>query len=177
MFQRKLVALGLALIMVAAMSVTAVAASTSDDTTTKIKNGIRGMFAGDKGAKFAAPGQSLSVVAELTGLTETELQTQLKAGKTLAEIAATKNVSSDDLIAALVKDVQAKLDTAKSEGKITQEQYNQCTSNLQERITNQVTQAPPAGGVNGKGMRGQGHGRGPGMAPNAAPNTNAQVTS
>ncbi|MGE5380487.1 MAG: hypothetical protein ACM3NT_05405 [Methylocystaceae bacterium] len=139
---RKFIAVGLALVIVAATSITAIAASSSDTTTTN-KSDTKGMKG--YGGMIGGLGQSLEVVKTLTGLTSDEIQTLLKDGKTLAEIAATKNVSQDDLVAALVKDTTAKLDTLKTNGKITQSQYDKCLTDLKDRITKEVTETRPAG--------------------------------
>lgn len=134
------------------------------DMKTRITEQVTSTKAGPlegKGGKFG-PGMgrnnSLDVVSELTGLTEDAIFTQLKAGKTLAQIAESKNISQDTLVTALVKDVRQNLDTAKTDGKITQEQYDSCVADLQAKITKQVTSTRPAPGQgHGKGM-GQGMG-------------------
>ncbi|MGE5449751.1 MAG: hypothetical protein ACM3PA_00020, partial [Methanomassiliicoccales archaeon] len=127
-----------------------------------------------KGGKFGAPGQSLNVVSKLTSLTVAEIKTELQAGKTLAAIAATKNVTQDALIAALTADMKQNLDTAKTDGKITQAQYDKMTSDLTSRITKQVTSTSPTpgeGGKGGPGMRGHGRGMERGQGSGSSPRT------
>ncbi|MEZ5139777.1 MAG: hypothetical protein R2711_13740 [Acidimicrobiales bacterium] len=86
--------------------------------------------------------------AEALGITTDELQTQLEAGQTLAEIAEAQGVDKQDLIDALVKAGEAKLDEAKAE--------------LPDRIAELVDSTLPARGEGGPGRGGPG-GRGPGL--------------
>jgi hypothetical protein len=65
-------------------------------------------------------GAGLEAAATYLGVTEDALKTQVKAGKSLAQIAdATAGKSSAGLIAALTATVQAKLDAAVAAGKLT----------------------------------------------------------
>jgi ribosomal protein S20 len=86
----------------------------------------------------------LATVAGVLGISESDLRTQLESGKTLAAIAGDKTGAVVD---ALVKEAQAHLDQAVTDGKITQAQADERKANLQARITEMANHAgPPAGG-------------------------------
>jgi len=90
--------------------------------------------------------------AEALGLTTKELRTELKAGKTLAEVAEAQGVDKQDLIDALVAAGETRLDEAKAE--------------LPDRIAELVDSTLPARGEGGHGGRGEPGGRGgPGERP------------
>lgn len=100
-------------------------------------------------------GPRLEAAATAIGITEAELRTQLKAGKTLAQIAATKNISKAVLIDKLVTAAEAHLAQAVKDGKLTQAQADERTSDLRARITESVDRAHPGrGNAGSKGPRG-----------------------
>jgi len=70
-----------------------------------------------------------------------KLQEELKAGKSLAEIAKAQGVDTDDVVALLVKQNEAKLAEAVKAGKLTQEQADKMTENTSDRIKEQVENA------------------------------------
>jgi hypothetical protein len=79
-----------------------------------------------------------SVVAKAIGITEAELQTALAGGKTVAQVAADHNVSTQTVIDALVADGQSELDAAVKAGTMTQAQADQEKTELTQRATDQV---------------------------------------
>jgi polyhydroxyalkanoate synthesis regulator phasin len=98
-------------------------------------------------------GDDLDVAASYLGLTESQLQTQLESGKTLAQIAnATSGKSADGLIAALVAAEKQELADAVSSGKLTQAQADAISATLQQRFTDLVNGTFPKGG-HGFGFR------------------------
>lgn len=95
---------------------------------------------------------ALDTAATTLGLSEDDLRTQLRDGKTLADIASAQGVSVDDLVAALVKAAQERIDQAVTDGKLTQERADELSKHLTERITARVNgERPerPAGGHRG----------------------------
>ena len=91
-------------------------------------------------------GGDLKTAADYLGLTTSALRTDLRSGKTLAQVAdATSGKSSAGLIAALVADEQAKLAAAVTAGKLTQAQADAITANLTQRVTDRVNGTRPAG--------------------------------
>jgi ribosomal protein S20 len=101
---------------------------------------------------------SLGTVAGIVGLSEDDLRTQLRSGKTLAAIAGDK---TPQVVEALVNEAQAHLDQAVKDGKLTQAQADERKANLQQRITDMVNRTPPAGGPHHHGPDGDDDGDGP----------------
>ncbi|WP_149095490.1 hypothetical protein [Paenibacillus terrae] len=77
-------------------------------------------------------------------LSSSQLETQLKAGKSLATIAKAQGVSVNSVIDVVVSDMKAKLSTEKQNGKITAAEYNQRVSNLKQMITDMVNGVKPS---------------------------------
>lgn len=98
--------------------------------------------------------QDLTAVAKLLGLSADELKEQLKAGKSLAELATEKGVEAQKLIDAQAASMTTTINEALKAGKLTQEQADKQLANaadLAEKI------------VNGKGFgEGRHHGGGKG---------------
>ncbi|WP_243013835.1 hypothetical protein [Brevibacillus borstelensis] len=75
---------------------------------------------------------------KLLNLTAEELETELKAGKSLAEVAEAQGVDTDEVVALLAKQRADQLSEAVKAGKITQEQADKLQSNLTESIQKQL---------------------------------------
>ena len=92
-------------------------------------------------------GDSLAAAATYLGTTEADLQTKIRAGQTLAQIAnATAGKSRDGLLNALVADATAKIDAAQTAGTITADQATQLKANLSTRLTQLVDTTRPIPG-------------------------------
>ena len=76
----------------------------------------------------------VSEVADVLGLTTTELRAQLKGGKDLKEIAAAKGVPYATVTAAAVSPVKARLDAAVSAGTIKQERADRILARLERNL-------------------------------------------
>jgi hypothetical protein len=76
--------------------------------------------------------------ARYIGVTQAQLRTELRAGKSLAQVAQAHGKSVDGLINALVADAKEKLDRAVSAGRITKAQADEMLGDLKDRITNLV---------------------------------------
>jgi hypothetical protein len=115
---------------------------------TDLVNGVH--LAGPGGAHFGhGGGPGLDPAATYLGISETSLFTQLRSGKTLAQIAdATAGKSAAGLIAALVADAKQHLGA-------------NVPSDLTQRITDFVNGTRPAGGPPGFGHPGDFHPNGP----------------
>jgi hypothetical protein len=111
-----------------------------------------------QGLRFGA---GLDEVADILGITPAELRTQLRSGKTLAEIAKTKNISQATLVDKLVAAAKSSLAAEVKAGWLTQARADAIAKNLSARITEMVTR------TGSMGMRGHHRGGGPdgGMAP------------
>jgi len=84
-------------------------------------------------------GDSEAAAATYLGTTEADLETKLRAGQSLAQIAnATAGKSRDGLVNALVADATAKIDAAATAGKIPADQATQQKANLATRIAQEV---------------------------------------
>ncbi|MEF3307243.1 FAD-linked oxidase C-terminal domain-containing protein, partial [Paenibacillus sp. GYB003] len=83
------------------------------------------------GPGFAVTGE----LAALLGTTKDELAQAIKGGKTIAAIAAEKNVSVDSVVGLLVKAPLEKLDKQLADGKLAQEQYDKAKAALTDRAT------------------------------------------
>ena len=97
-----------------------------------------GGFGRGPGGKMVT-GDPEAAAATYLGTTEADLETKLRAGQSLAQIAnATAGKSRDGLVNALVADATAKIDAAQTAGKITADQATQQKSNLSTRIGQEV---------------------------------------
>jgi polyhydroxyalkanoate synthesis regulator phasin len=93
------------------------------------------------GHRFGGPHgflHGLDAAATYLGLSETQLQSQLESGKTLAEIAKAQNKSVDGLKSAMNKDAQTKLDQAVKDGRLSKSEEQRVLSDLQQRIDDLV---------------------------------------
>ncbi len=93
-------------------------------------------------------GANLAAVTSYLGISAATLKSDLRSGKTLAQIAdSTPNKSAAGLIQTLVTDAQTQLAAAVSAGKLTQSQSDAISTNLTQAITNLVNGTFPAGCV------------------------------
>jgi hypothetical protein len=112
----------------------------------RIESGDFPLFAGPGrgfgfGPRFGAPHafmHGLDAAAKYLGLTEAQLRTQLKSGKSLAQIAKAQDKSVDGLKDALVADAKDKLDAAVKAGRLSSAQEQQILKDLQQRIDDLV---------------------------------------
>src|SRR5512146_584427 len=94
----------------------------------------------------------LSIAASYLGLTESELRTKLRSGKTMAQIAnAIDGKSADGLIDALVTAAKKNIAADVSSGRLTQSQADQILANLKQRITARVNSSGPPAGPHDRG--------------------------
>ena len=85
------------------------------------------------------PGVVLQATTSYLGLTLRDLVTQLRTGKTLAQIAVAQGKTADGLTSAVVAAVKAKLDGQVSSGRITQQQETDFLATLQANVQAFVT--------------------------------------
>lgn len=97
---------------------------------------------------------TLTAAAEALGMSEADLRTELRAGKTIAAVAGEKGVAVDTVVAAMVDAASARIDEAVAAGRIPEEKGAEMKAGLEERITRFVNEggprhrdggAPPAG--------------------------------
>lgn len=124
---------------------------------------------------FGAGGfmQGDAAAAKALGMTTEQLRSELRGGKSLAEVAKSKNVSVDTLVKAMVDAAQQQLATAVKDGKLTQQQADTISKNLTQRITDRVNAKPGQWGPGHRRGPGHGFGGGPGGVPGQAPTSPA----
>jgi hypothetical protein len=97
----------------------------------------------------------LGAAASYLGVTEAALQTSLRDGSTLAEIAKDKGKSVDGLKAALVTGAKADLAAAVKDGRLTQAQQTEILAGLSDRIDGLVNgELGPRGDHGPRGFEG-----------------------
>jgi len=106
-------------------------------------------------------GQGLDVVATTLGITNDEVITALKDGQTLAELAVSKGKTAEDVIDAIVAEATTRINTAVTDGKLTQAQADDALANVTKFTTDFVNNGGPAFGPgfggSGRGFGGPGH--------------------
>jgi hypothetical protein len=101
-----------------------------------------GMRGGGPGGGLLA-GNVLKTSATFLGMTVADLQTALKGGKTLAQVASDKGKTAAGLITALTDEAKANLDAAVAAGWITQKQADAAAEGITRQITALVNSGPP----------------------------------
>ena len=86
----------------------------------------------------------IKAAATYLGLDGKALCDQLKAGKTLADVAAAQNKSVDGLKQAIYDDAKSHMDKAVADGKLTSDQETARLSDLQSHLDDIVNKTPPA---------------------------------
>jgi len=81
-------------------------------------------------AGFALGKQGIEAAAAKLDMPPQDLMKELRAGKSLADVAQAKNVSVDDLKVAILAAVNAQIDQAVKDGKLTQAQADQAKSKV-----------------------------------------------
>jgi polyhydroxyalkanoate synthesis regulator phasin len=92
------------------------------------------------GGPFA---RGLDAAATYLGMTEDQLHQALEGGKTLAQVAKDKGKTVDGLVTALTNDAKQKLNSAVTNGRLTQAQADQMLKDLQSHITDLVNGTLP----------------------------------
>jgi polyhydroxyalkanoate synthesis regulator phasin len=93
---------------------------------------------------------SLDAAADLMKISREQLATELRSGKSLAQVASDHGVTRDQLKAALLGEAKTKLDEAVRNGRMTQAQADEAYAALQNRIDAMVDRV---GGEKPEGFR------------------------
>jgi hypothetical protein len=80
----------------------------------------------------------LPAAAKYLGLSESQLESKLESGKTLAQVAKDEGKSVDGLVAALKDDLKQKLDQAVSDGRLTKAQEQQILTEAGQHLNDLV---------------------------------------
>jgi D-Tyr-tRNAtyr deacylase len=106
-------------------------------------------------------GFGLDAAAKAIGVSEQTLQTDLKNGQTIAQVAKSKNVSTQKVIDAMVASAKSQLESQVKAGHLSSDMEKKIESQLPKMITNQVNGTfarPSFRGAPGYGWHGQGGG-------------------
>jgi hypothetical protein len=121
--------------------------------------------AGGLGFGFGRFGGGMTAAASYLGLSASQLQSDLQSGQTLAQIAKAQGKTLDGLVAAMAAQVEKALNTAVSQGVMTQAQADQIASRLAARMKDMATGVRPrrfgggpGGGFGPGGPNGSGSG-------------------
>jgi hypothetical protein len=126
-----------------------------------------------RGLGFAGVFSSFTAAAKYLGVSQQQLLTELRSGKTLAQTAnSTTGKSAIGLIEAMVTAQKSALDAAVKSGRITKAMANQIEANLGSRVTDMVNNG--FGRFGGRG--GFGGGNGFGSPPSAPPSLGGSPT-
>jgi polyhydroxyalkanoate synthesis regulator phasin len=114
------------------------------------------------GGHHGVGGVSFDAAAEALGLSLDELRTALRDGSTLAEVAEAQGMDASTLVDALVQAATDHIEEEVAEGDLTQDQADELTADLEDRITQQVEEGGfgggPGGGHGPRGFAGPGTG-------------------
>lgn len=158
-------------VAVGAAALSQVGIAAADTASTSPSASVSGQPGGPDGHGMRGPGgpehaAEHAALAKVLGLTVAELDTQLKAGKSLAVIAKSKGVALQTVIDALVAQEKTELAAAVKAGRLTQAQADTMSKDLLARVTDRVNRVPGMGGPGGRGPEGGGWGHGgPGGGP------------
>jgi polyhydroxyalkanoate synthesis regulator phasin len=142
----------------------------------KARGYTSGLAFGTRGGERGSMGgvQMMDAAAAALGMSVDDLTTQLKDGKSLADVAAAQGISTDKLTSDLLGQVKTQLDSLVSSGKLTQERadsmYTQTEDNIDQIISGQQ-------GFLGRGGPGGAPGLGPMSGPSANPTPGSTAES
>ncbi len=128
-----LTALGTVTAYAATTNTTGTTSSSTSSTSTSTASTTSGQGHHAKGAGFWGVD-----IASILGIDKTTLQSDLKAGQSLAQIAQSKGIDESTLISDIESAEKAQLDKAVSAGKLTYAQEQKLLTNAQSRIQQMV---------------------------------------
>jgi len=137
-----------------------------DELKQRIESGDVPLFGGpgfgfhERGALFGG----LDAAASYLGLTDAQVRSDFRSGKSLADIADAQGKSVDGLVQAMVDAAKTKIAAAVAAGRLTQSQADSILSGLKSHVTDFVNRTPPRFGLH-NGFRGGGVRGGPLVGP------------
>jgi len=135
----------------------------ADKITSSVETKVKAQHAERDANQQAKRQEFLTTAAKAIGVSTTDLEAQLKSGKTLADVAKANNVDPNSVVAALVAELNTKIDADVASGKLTAEQGTARKATATQRVTDMVNNGPRHGGKGGPGgMGGRGEHGGPG---------------
>jgi len=143
------VAVSLAVVAALAFGAATFAAGPANPGTSATNTANCGMGYGRNGWLGEA---SITAVSQLLGMTADEIQALRLEGKSLVEIAGTRNVTQEQLVAAIVAAKTAEIQNRVAAGTLTQQQANIMLQNMEQntiQAVNRVSVGPFGNGGNG----------------------------
>jgi hypothetical protein len=131
----------------------------ADKVTSSVETKVKEERAERDANQQAKRQEFLTAAAKAIGVSTTDLETQLRSGTTLADVAKANNVDPNTVIVALVGDLNTKIDADVASGKLTAEQGAARKAKATERVTDMVNNGPRHGGKGGPGGKGDMGGR------------------
>ena len=99
------------------------------------------------------PGKNSEEIAAILKLTKEELRTQVRSGKTLAQIATAQNVDIKLVIDSIVTNIKTYIAEELASGEITQAVADKKLANVTTKVTEMVNNLPPARGERCQGKQ------------------------
>ncbi len=144
------IAASLAAVLALAFGGVAMAASPNNTNN----NGVS--YAYGKGAGLGGQGICSDNVCNLLGLTAEEIQDQRKEGMSLVQIAASQNVTEEQLIETIMAERQARIQERVTAGTLTQERATFMLQNMEQNVVRAINRTtvgkPEWAGTNGAGQ-------------------------
>jgi hypothetical protein len=145
---------------------------------TEMVNKAGGPKAGQKGGpggKHGKGGFLTDALATVLKTTSIELHTQLRSGKSIADLATAQNVAIADVKAVLTSDFKAHLAEEVASGKHTQAEADAKLAEFTANLETMVNRVGPAGGKEGRGHGPRGAREGAPAGMPGAQNTSARA--
>ena len=145
---------------------------------TEMVNKVGGPQAGHKGGpggKHGKGGFVTDALATVLKTTSTDLHTQLRSGKSIADVATAQNVDIADVKAVLTSDFKAHLAEEVASGKHTQAEADAKLAEFTTNLDTMVNRVGPAGGKEGRGHGPRGGREGAPAGMPGAQNTSARA--
>jgi len=160
-----LLAISLTVAAIAALSIGATVFAATPEASTPTTCPCGGTGNGPNGGWMGV--NTPDVVTKLLGLTPEQLQAERQAGKSLVEIAATKNVTQAQLVDAIMAAKKEAVQAKVAAGTLTQERANLMLQQMEQATNQAVTRATIGqpegrGGAGAMGRMGQSAGAGVG---------------
>ncbi|MDI6712755.1 MAG: hypothetical protein QMD96_05895 [Anaerosomatales bacterium] len=160
-----LIAVGLvAGLVLGSVSLAFAAPAATATGTVAPQTGVLGACIGMGQAIRGAGARLIDVLADLTGLSTTDIQAKRAAGESIADIAKSEGVDPDDVVAKALEAREALLEQKVADGTITQEQADAALAQMKTRLTERVNTTA----TGRPSWAGQGAGRGAGRGGNGA---------
>jgi uncharacterized protein YidB (DUF937 family) len=100
--------------------------------------GGRGLFHRFREHRREVRKHTAQLTADTIGISTDDLKSELKSGKSIADVATERGVDPQTVITAIVNDINARVDQAVADGKLDQTQADQIKERAPEVVTRVV---------------------------------------